>query len=73
MGFIAEESSRGLLTYLQWRDKFFTSAAGDVSLLHIFPRWLPKSLQRLLQLTMKVYINFHLPYVNMNYFVQILF
>jgi len=45
---------KGLSGYLEWREAIFRSAAGDASLLEIMPRWMPKSVRRLLQLAVQV-------------------
>lgn len=43
----------GLAGYLQWREQIFSSACGDTSILQMMPRWLPKGVQRLLQLSVQ--------------------
>lgn len=45
---------KGLSVYLEWREAIFRSAAGDTSLIEIMPRWMPKSVRRLLQLAVQV-------------------
>ena len=45
---------KGLPGYLEWRESIFRSAAGDTSLMEIIPRWMPKSVHRLLQLAIQV-------------------
>jgi hypothetical protein len=45
---------KGLPGYLEWRESIFRSAAGDTSLMEIMPRWMPKSVHRLLQLAIQV-------------------
>lgn len=45
---------KGLPGYLEWREAIFRSAAGDTSLIAIMPRWMPKSVHRLLQLAIQV-------------------
>ncbi|KAG0619567.1 hypothetical protein M758_4G148600 [Ceratodon purpureus] len=44
---------KGLPGYLEWRETIFRSAAGDTSLMEIMPRWMPKSVHRLLQLAIQ--------------------
>ncbi|GLJ32063.1 hypothetical protein SUGI_0645700 [Cryptomeria japonica] len=43
----------GLFEYSNWRDGLFSSAGGDTSLLQMVPRWFPKAVRRLLQLSMQ--------------------
>ncbi|KAI5076391.1 hypothetical protein GOP47_0008456 [Adiantum capillus-veneris] len=43
----------GLAGYLQWREQLYSSACGDTSILQMMPRWLPKGVQRLLQLSVQ--------------------
>ncbi|KAH7442054.1 hypothetical protein KP509_03G068400 [Ceratopteris richardii] len=39
--------------YLQWREQIYSSACGDTSILQMMPRWLPKSVQRLIQVSVQ--------------------
>lgn len=43
----------GLFEYLNWREGLFASAGGDTSLLQMMPRWFPKGVRRLLQLSVQ--------------------
>lgn len=43
----------GLYEYLNWREGLFSSAGGDTSLLQMMPRWFPKGVRRLLQLSVQ--------------------
>eukprot|EP01018_Ginkgo_biloba_P020370 Gb_30364 [translate_table: standard] len=43
----------GLTEYLNWREILFSSAGGDTSLLQMIPRWFPKGVKRLLQLSVQ--------------------
>lgn len=48
-----EETTPDISSYLLWRETISSSVAGDAHLLHILPRWVPKSIQRLLQVVFK--------------------
>lgn len=51
-----DEMSKDMSGYVQWRGTLSSSVAGDAHLLHILPRWVPKSVRRLLKLAIKVCI-----------------